>query len=296
MAKTLSNLLLDTTSLMGLTLEPFLATGGSTTTIVNSLYDSLESPPTTDFALNYTAFIQYDAAGAGAAPQGEYQRISAYDESTWTFTTATFTAAPASGDRVVILTNRIPFQQLILLANEAISDYGKGEVRDTTSLTTVANQTEYSLPAGVTKENLKNVLIQGITTDSNDNRWRPISFEVRTNSATAVRTLVIDQFPADYDLMLVYFDYHPALTIFSSAISDSVPYALLKSAFRMKIVDWFNNFNEGESEFWLSHDRKAAGLFDIAKLEHPYRPPPIRNKLTNLGKNDIDDFKPIPLL
>lgn len=298
MAKTLSNLLLDVAVQMGLAEEPFLATSGSTTTLIeNTLYGDLEEQPPEDFALGYTAFVEYDAGGAGAAPQGQYQRVTNYNETAFQFTTDAFTAAVATGDRIVVVNNQVPLQQMILLANEVLSDYGRQDLTDT-SLTTAANQTEYTLPAGITKENLYDVRIQSVLTDSNDNRWNPIAFDVIPGAAGTQRTLVINQYPEGYDLMLYYRDYHARLTVYNSTISENLPYPQIKAALRFKITDWFNNKNEGDNEYWVAADRKAAGLFDLAKAENPKRAAPIKNKLTNLGGKDSrnnEEFKPIPL-
>lgn len=296
MAKTLSNLLLDGYIDLGLANEPFLATGGSTTTIENSLYADDEDPPVEDFAIRWTAFVEHDAGNLGAAPQGEYQRISAYDESNYRFTTATFTSAIGAGDRIVIVPDAIPLQQMIVMANEVMGDYGRLQLVDT-SLTIAANQTEYTLPTGITKENLYDVKIQGLTTDSNDNRWTSIPFSVQPAAAGTAHTLVIDQYATDYDLMLYYRDYHAKLTVYSSVISPTLQYAQIRSAFRYKITDWYNQKNEGGDEFWLSAERKSAGLLDLAKSEYPHRPPPILNKTINLGGSRIgnDEFQPIQL-
>lgn len=296
MAKTLSNLLLDGYIDLGLANEPFLATGGSTTTIENSRYADDEEPPTEDFAIRWTAFVEHDAGHAGAAPQGEYQRISAYDESNYRFTTDAFTAAVGSGDRVVIVSDAIPLQQMIVMANEIMGDYGRLQLVDK-SMTTAANQTEYTLPIGVTKENLYDVQIQGLTTDANDNEWHSIPYKVQPAAAGTAHTLIIGQYASGYDLMLWYRDYHAKLTVYSSTISPTLQYAQIRSAFRYKITDWYNQKNEGGDEFWLSAERKSAGLLDLAKSEYPHRPPPILNKTINLGGSRIgnDEFPPIPL-
>ncbi len=294
MAKTLSNLLLDGYVDLGLNNEPFLATGGSATTIENSLYANEDEPPQEDFAKRWTAFVEWDAAGAGAAPQSEYQTISAYDETNYRFTTGTFSAAVGVGDRIVVVSDLIPLQQMIFMANEVMSDYGRLELIDT-SLTTAASQTEYTLPLGITKENLYDVRIQGITVDANDNRYRSIPFDVIPAVAGTAHTLVIEQYASGYDLMLYYRDVHARLTIFSSTISPTLQYAQIKAAFRYKITDWYNQKNEGGDEFWLGAERKAAGLLDVAKVEYPQRPPAIINKTININKRKTTDLPPDPI-
>lgn len=51
----------------------------------------------------YAAFVFRKATGTGAAPQGEVQQVTAYTDSTGTFTTAAFTVPVAVGDEILII-------------------------------------------------------------------------------------------------------------------------------------------------------------------------------------------------
>ena len=55
----------------------------------------------------YRVFVLRDAGGAGAAPQSEMQRVTAYVSATGTFTHAAFTVALTAGDEVLIIHPRI---------------------------------------------------------------------------------------------------------------------------------------------------------------------------------------------
>lgn len=61
----------------------------------------------TDFGdgyfIGYHVYVTWDVGGAGAAPQGEHQLISAYTSSNGTFTHAAFSAQLALTDKVVIV-------------------------------------------------------------------------------------------------------------------------------------------------------------------------------------------------
>src|SRR3990167_3236870 len=100
MALTLSNLILYPYRELGKVAngDEFSATGGSATSVIDTNIGNRESPRDPNYGFGYTAFVVKDSAGASAAPEGEYQLISAYDESAYTWTTGTFTAAIASGD------------------------------------------------------------------------------------------------------------------------------------------------------------------------------------------------------
>ena len=75
-----------------------VATGGSATTIVDNPYRSEAD----DYWLYGSAWIVYDAGGAGASPQGKYARISDSISTTWTITIGTVTDAVAAGDRYAL--------------------------------------------------------------------------------------------------------------------------------------------------------------------------------------------------
>src|SRR3990167_6302277 len=81
------------------------ATGGSVTTVIDTNRPEEDEPE--DFE-DGTIIILRDSAGAGAAPEGEFSRVTAYAPGTTTFTTAdTLTAAVASGDRYGVTGNLV---------------------------------------------------------------------------------------------------------------------------------------------------------------------------------------------
>ena len=96
MAFTLSNLLVGAFQGLGQMTIGNKATGGSTTTVV----DSTQANTARDNAWkNGAMFITRDAGGASAAPEGQFQRISAFTNSSGTFTVETaFSTAVAAGD------------------------------------------------------------------------------------------------------------------------------------------------------------------------------------------------------
>ncbi|MDD5702762.1 MAG: hypothetical protein PHU23_12020 [Dehalococcoidales bacterium] len=55
------------------------------------------------FFVNYNAYVVRDAGGAGAAPQGEQQTVSAYVSASGLFTTPAFTVALAVGDEILMV-------------------------------------------------------------------------------------------------------------------------------------------------------------------------------------------------
>jgi len=56
-----------------------------------------------DFFVGWWAFVLWDAGGAGAAPQGEYQQVTDYDSATGQITHGAFTANVAATDEVLLI-------------------------------------------------------------------------------------------------------------------------------------------------------------------------------------------------
>lgn len=193
-----------------------VATGGSATTII----DTVERTETDDRWLNGTAWILYDAAGAGASPQGKYSLVSDFVQSTSTITLRdTVTDAVASGDRYAVANRRYPLHLLIQKINET---FGVIEKTDITTVTFAADQTEYSLPSDVLS--LKEVYVQATTDDTNDNRWEKIYDWDVEKSATGTANKIIfgRQFETNAEAKLVYLTYHAKLQVATDKLDDSI--------------------------------------------------------------------------
>jgi hypothetical protein len=102
------------------------ATGGSNSTFVDTKMGTTYSA--TDL-LNGSCIVTRDAGGAGAAPEGEYARISSYDgNGTGTIQTlagGNLSAAIASGDTIMVVLPRIPLVEMIRALNETLQSFGR---------------------------------------------------------------------------------------------------------------------------------------------------------------------------
>jgi hypothetical protein len=233
MAYTLSNALVDLYGELGQQ-NVHVATGaGTTTTIIDANY-------TDDGDRIGSIIITRDAGGAGAAPEGQYQRVSEYAVNTGTFTTDAFTAATAAGDEFIYVNNKFPLNTMVRAAiNAALRDLGYIDYVDTSSFTTVANQTEYALPVALKHAQPKKVEIQSETDDANDNRWVNVpDWEVVPAAPGSTGLLIIPQYAADYDLKVWYETVHPTLNVYSDTISETVPPALLTAMAKVKALQW----------------------------------------------------------
>lgn len=121
------------------------ATGGSTTTLVDT---AMLEPD--DFFNNGTIwFLSGNNIGKSAV-------VSDYSLTSHTFTFATQTAACAAADRYAVLDANYPREALVAALNTALIALGPFDYVDDT-LDVVANQEEYTLPAGY--NNVKRVQV-----------------------------------------------------------------------------------------------------------------------------------------
>lgn len=219
---------------MGVLIEG-TATGGSTNTIADSV-DRTES----DDAWNGgTAFIIYDAAGAGAAPQGEFDQISDFANTGGVITVRNgFSTAVAAGDRYAIAKKKYPLQFIRQCVNRALQSLGSIPITDTTSITTEDNKTEYNLPQ--TPIDLRQVYIQTNDDDADDNQWFLLHnwTEMVTATGTANILILPIQPESGYALKLVYGANHPDLITYNDKLSEEVPIErVIYTAARLALQD-----------------------------------------------------------
>jgi len=191
---------------------------GSTTTIV----DATRRKENDDYFNEGTIWVLYDAGGAAAAPEGEFAIVSDFVQSTGTLTFEAITAAVAANDRYAVAPAYYPLDMMIEKINLALSNINV-VVEDTTSLDTVAGQTEYDLPAAVLRGDLRRVYIQS-TSDSDDNRWSELGdWDLKVGTTGNVDTLIIPPgYPSGKDLRLVYIKRHDPVWFNTSAINEAV--------------------------------------------------------------------------
>lgn len=250
MAFTASNLVQNILTELGQvdpTFGLFEATGGSATTFINTSFSNYENPPETDFFKNMLAIVVRDAGGASASPEGKWSLCSAYDDSTQTGTIATVTDAIASGDTIMLAKqDKFPLQSILFAINRGLESLGDLPTNADTTLTTASNQTEYNIPVAI-KRGLKQVWIQGKTTDSNDNQW--IEVHDRRNELTSGNTasiLYIPQYPDGRTIRLIYDGVHAKVTSYSSIINEYVHPNIATAVSVLKLLEWYNRRDENQ--------------------------------------------------
>jgi len=252
MAYLASNLLQDAYRKLGM-LEVRTATGGSTTTVVDSGFVGIKNAPKDDAWLNGTLFIVRDAAGTNVAPENEFQRISGYAASTGTFTLDTaLTSSASASDTYAYTTAEVPLRSMLELANAALQALGTISLVDTTTLDTASPQTEYACSAIWKRPRPIRVDVQG-NSDSGDNAWiesRDWDYQPATGGATGL--IIFGHQPeSGMGIRVWYNGLHPTLTAYNSVVHESVPPELAALTLAEKALEWLNTRYRGSDEFML---------------------------------------------
>jgi hypothetical protein len=251
--------------------DEFLATSGSnTTTIENTLIGNNETQPDDNYGVGYTAFVVRDAGGASAAPENEFQTISAYNSATykWTVSSA-FTSAVGTGDAIAIADNSIPSTTMMSLANRMLKDLGRIELVDSTSLTTVSSVGgyDYTLPI-VAKYSLRRVEVAQWLGDSYDIVY---SRKITPSTPNATGLLTLPDMISGLTIKLWYEGVHPTLTAYNSVISETVDEDLAIKGLIAYALQWYNRSIGGSQDYWLQSENKAWSDFTEAKFARPVK-------------------------
>jgi hypothetical protein len=207
------------------------ATGGATTNIV----DSVQRTEADDSFNSGTAFITYDAAGAGAAPQSESKLVTDFGSNT--INTEAFSVAVTANDYYGVMNKRYPRWAMIQAVNEALTEFGRVGQVDTTTLDTASNTREYNLPTAA-KEDLRQVWMAQDT--GTPKRWRRLrNWRSEWTAGGSVGKLIFnEQLAAGYDLKLIYMSDHSEVRDDSNTISEYIPQKLLAAAALAKVFRW----------------------------------------------------------
>jgi len=214
MAVTLFDLTYELARALGVIAES-VATGGSTTTIA----DSVERVEDSDYWNGGSAWILWDSAGAGAAPEKEYSAIGDYTITGGVITLrSTLTAAVAAGDKYAVASARYPLQLLKQKINES---FGVIPKTDTTTIVIASDQLEYTMPSDVL--DLKEVYIQTNDETANNDWQRVYDWDVQKSATGSADKLVLmRQFTSGYSIKLVYLAYHSDLVAASDKLDDNI--------------------------------------------------------------------------
>jgi len=280
-----------------------LATGGSTTTVVDTkLADELADSNEDDIFNGGSVIVIEDAGGASAAPEGEFSRVTDYVASSTTLTfSPAMTTAPASGDHVILIPPDFPLYDMIEMVNDALK-YISRVPRFDTSITTAANQTEYTLPLALKGRQILGIEVQGITTDADDNRWQPIS-NWRTGYAAAgsTGTLLLPQLASGYTVRISYLAEHARVDAYDDYIDEHLDRNLVHAAVFAHALQWKNDrdaLSGGADNATIGLEQKAWSQLDRELVRNRVNIEPRRVQgMVHWGdsaRDTLNEWPPVP--
>lgn len=251
MGFTLSELLREVYTELG-QMQASSATGGGDNYVTDSKMANTGGKD--DVWKNGAVVIIEDAGGSGAAPEGEYKLITAYDDASGKFTVeSNFSAQPATGDLYGVVSEYYPLYTMIELVNAGLRGLGDISLVDTTTLDTVSGQTEYAASLTWKRRPPVRIDYQGETGDGDDNRWIRVFDWEFVPAAPGSTGLIIFQseLPAGRDLRIWYLDAHPRLKAFDDEVAEVISPELAVAACVERALRWQNSRLGGGDPFLL---------------------------------------------
>jgi hypothetical protein len=213
-----------------------IATGGSATSTVDAVTLDDAYYDNSHFNLG-TVWILRDAAGLGASPEGKYAKVSAFTAATGTLTHATVTDAVAAGDRYAVADGEYSIDTIIQHVNRVLSTI-QVRTEDVTTVDTAEGQTEYTLPSGILDESIQVYL--ELNDDANDHQWMPVHDWYIEETGTGVAKKLIFKTQPLYatDVKIVYWIPHPALSVNTDKLRESVNIDRVVFATVLSLLNW----------------------------------------------------------
>ena len=254
MAYNLGELLFEVAKELGLVQLMSEATGGTTTTVVDTSLDADSNE------FDDSSIIIFETTD-NADPEFEFKKISSYDSASNTFTVPTLSAAVGSGDKYCVLSAQFTLLQLIEFINTGLRALGDIEYVDTTTLDSIEDITEYVSQIGWNKNRPTKIFIQTLAEASN-NLWKEISPDSWTHMLPSLPgetgLIIFDTpLPAGYDLKIIYRNRHTKVKDFDDNISETIPMNLAIASIKKVIRNYFAQLTQFS-------DESAKALYDDA--------------------------------
>ena len=260
-----------------------VATGGSTTTVIDTdLLATLDD----DYYEQGTCWIT--DTGDDAAPKGEMVIVSGFVGSTGVATLQDGITEVAAGDRYTMGAPRYKMFELVQQVNNALYMDAYIPVVDE-SLTTAANQREYTLPLAATND-LRRVDIQTVEGDADRNIPRPLyNYDIRHTATGVADTLVLNgDYAAGLTLYITYAAQHAELQLATDKLNDSI------HPDRIVFEAAANAMRAYRDRTRLKHLEGSIAVLErkstLAQDRHPLPTLPGRqSKITIIGRRSMDD-------
>jgi hypothetical protein len=276
---------------VGLQVLRRVATGGSTTTVVDSGYANRKGDGFYAQGANGGHILFISQTTDDGAPVNQFGEISTYTLSTATptFTIPVLSAAVGAGDIYAVMKPQVPLYEMIGRVNEGLRRLGEIERVDTT-LTGLSNTLAYNLPAGIRKSNLLQIEI-GNDTDG----WRDAGgFSITPKSGSTQDQLIFTHYPpfdsataANQTFKIRFRGVHPSMSVYSDSIEKSVHDELAIALCAETVMEHIMNkrtgsYNDKTKIAFYSNIVKRS---EAAQIKHPIRiQPGTHRQRINLGE------------
>lgn len=254
MAYTLSDLLSDTYAELG-HLQVGAASGGDTDSLTD---DELAGEHRDDEWQDGALFV---LAAGGAAPEGEYARVAAFDAAGGAFTLAgSLSAAVEAGDRYGLASSYYPLETLIELANSGLRGLGDIALVDESVLVSVSGQSSYAASLEWKRRRPLRIDFLAIPGLSAVDPWRTVhdwDFVPAAPGSTAL-ILFKDALPAGRPVRVWYQAAHPRLAAHDDVVHASIHPELAVAAAAERALRWQNARLGGD-------DPGLAGRWELAR-------------------------------
>ncbi len=271
-------------------LQEGAATGGSTTTLV----DTLNLTQVDDYWNSGAVWVLYDAGAAGAAPEGEYAIISDFDNGTNPATIGTVTAIGAADRYAIAKGGKTGYRldQIINAINRVVQSISIRTV-DTTTIDTAAAQTEYTLPTGINTKNIE-VWIETNISDADDNQWVKAynTYIQKTAGGTADTLVFPEQPPYPRDVKLVYSAPHSRLNISTDKLDEDVHEERIVYKAAYNLLRNFRIREESNDEWLLEAIAELRALAQQAELMYPVPAPKRQGTILDVGNVRARELAP----
>lgn len=211
-------------------------------------------------------------SAGGGAPEGEFKRVSAYNDASGKITVeSNFSAAPETGDLYGLVSGYYPVRTLVELVNAGLRGLGDIPLMDTTTLETASGRTEYPASAGWKRRPPFKVDVQGVTGDVNDNQWRRVYDWEFVPAAPGQTGLIVlgEELPAGRGLRVWYMDGHPRLAAHYDSLAEVIAPELAVAAVVERALRWQTTRLGGGDRFLLARWNDAKVELDRARALYP---------------------------
>jgi hypothetical protein len=180
---------------------------------------------------------------SGAAPEGEFAAVSAFDAGAGEFTLApALSAAVESGDRYGLASAYYPLETMIELANSGLRALGDIPFVDEQTLESSESQSSYVAILDWTRRRPLRIDYLAVPGMSSADPWRTVHDWDFVPAAPVDTGLILfaEALPAGRALRIWYLAAHPTLRVFDDPVADAIAPELAVAAGVERALRWLS--------------------------------------------------------